>query len=139
LCPASVTTFPKKNIRLDQYLKAKSLQGSSHHTKNLGDAGHYKDHEFDWFDTDGSEFDTVESNTTVSKQKKTLGDTVEFDVFLWHVSVHHNFGESPKDREFRESIESMEEELLGDDSYCGGSSSSSFLNYNSCDSSFASY
>ena len=110
LCPASFATFQKRSISLDQYRSAKTLEGLSHHSKNESS---HKDHEFVWYDLDRSDSET-ETNTTVSKKKRGPADSVDFDLLKWTIRVHHYFGERKKDREFRQSIEKMEEEMLGE-------------------------
>ena len=122
-CPTSVTSALSQDVRLDQYQDG-SVRGSS--TKSVSSIG--SDHEFEWYDLDairevdknanssqhdakaGLVFTTELLDLTQGVQvnvtsTKTNNNKIELDLYFWKV------GETREDREFRERMQALEQEI----------------------------
>jgi hypothetical protein len=81
----------------------------------------------------GAEANTIVTSVSSSKNDtKTKGQLFEFDLFFWAANSsrdHNKVGETSEDREFREQIEQLEQEIYSGDDLPWLSSSSSSLHW----------
>lgn len=143
-CPMSVTSHTGHEVRLDQYQSpvirgSKTTSGLDHEfvwydlDAIRGKAGTkstscvvLEGHDFRaglLFTTEGqvlsneAETNTVVTQTTDTSRSSSTRQLLESDVFVWPTfSLHNSVEESREDRDFREQLEELEDELyFGDD------------------------
>jgi len=154
-CPTSVTSHSCQNVRLDQYQSATTgIRRLSTTTTTSGLDHDFVWYDLDairekaaqstcdgiaglLFTTKGQVLnDEAEANTTFTPQDKRRSSSfstsskqlLEFDSFVWPTfSLHNSIEESRDDRELREQIEELEDELYLGDEFASESTMSSTM------------